>query len=69
MFDRALLEILVCPLTKTKLTYNDEKQELESPVGGIAYPIREGIPILLVEEARIINEDQVRLLAPELLLR
>lgn len=47
-----LLEILVCPITKTTLTYDAEKQELISERAGLAYPIREGIPIMLVEEAR-----------------
>ena len=50
--DPKLLEILVCPLTKGRLEYNKEKQELVSFEAGLAYPIREGIPIMLVDEAR-----------------
>lgn len=50
--DPALLEILVCPLTKAPLTYDRAAQELVSEKAGLAYPIRDGIPILLVDEAR-----------------
>ncbi len=50
--DPKLLEILVCPLTKTPLTYDKENQELISKKAGLAFPIRSGVPILLVEEAR-----------------
>ena len=50
--DRSLLDILVCPLTKSALRYDSEKQELISDKAGLAYPIRDGIPIMLVEEAR-----------------
>ena len=50
--DPKLLEILVCPLTKTSLDYDAAKQELISRAAGLAYPIREGIPIMLPEEAR-----------------
>jgi uncharacterized protein YbaR (Trm112 family) len=50
--DPKLLEILVCPLTKTPLIYDQERQELVSKAAGIAYPIRDGIPIMLPEEAR-----------------
>jgi uncharacterized protein YbaR (Trm112 family) len=45
-------EILVCPLTKTSLAYDAERQELISRAAGLAYPIRDGIPIMLPEEAR-----------------
>ena len=47
-----LLEILVCPLTKTRLRYDEAAQELVSDAAGLAYPIRDGVPIMLVEEAR-----------------
>lgn len=47
-----LLEILVCPLTKTRLRYDEAASELISDAAGLAYPIREGIPIMLPEEAR-----------------
>ena len=55
--DPKLLEILVCPLTKTPLIYNRETQELISEQAGLAYPIRNGVPIMLVDEARNINLD------------
>ena len=50
--DTKLLEILVCPLTKGPLHYDREKQELVSRDAKLAYPIRDGIPIMLVDEAR-----------------
>jgi hypothetical protein len=50
--DSKLLEILVCPLTKTRLEYDAQKQELISRAAKLAYPIRDGIPIMLPEEAR-----------------
>jgi uncharacterized protein YbaR (Trm112 family) len=53
--DPRLLEILVCPLTKGPLTYDRERGELVSQKAGLAYPIRNGIPIMLVDEARTIE--------------
>jgi uncharacterized protein YbaR (Trm112 family) len=50
--DPKLLEILVCPVTKTTLEYDRERQELISRAAKLAYPIRDGIPIMLPEEAR-----------------
>ncbi len=50
--DPSLLGILVCPVTKARLTYDEVKQELVSAAAGLAYPIRDGIPIMLPEEAR-----------------
>lgn len=50
--DPKLLEILVCPLTKAPLEYDAERQELISRQAKLAFPIREGIPIMLVDEAR-----------------
>ena len=50
--DPKLLKILVCPLTKTSLKYDKKKQELISTEAKLAYPIREGIPIMLADEAR-----------------
>ncbi len=50
--DPKLLEILVCPLTKVPLRYDAAKQELISDQAGLAYPIRDGIPTMLVDEAR-----------------
>lgn len=55
--DPKLLEILVCPLTKEPLEYDKEKQELISRKAGLAYPIRDGIPIMLPDEARSLDED------------
>ena len=55
--DPKLLEILVCPVTKTRLDYDAEKQELISSAAGLAYPIRDGIPIMLPDEARELNDD------------
>ena len=56
MVDPKLLEILVCPLTKTSLDYDAERQELISRAAGLAYPIRDGIPIMLPEEARPLTD-------------
>ncbi len=53
--DRRLLEILVCPVTKTSLTYDAARQELVSEAAKLAYPIRDGIPIMLPEEARVLE--------------
>ncbi len=54
--DPKLLEILVCPLTKGPLRYDEEAQELISDRAGLAYPIRDGIPIMLVDEARALDD-------------
>ena len=54
--DPKLLEILVCPLTKTRLDYDRDKQELISRAARVAYPIRDGIPIMLVSEARPLRD-------------
>ena len=50
--DKALLEMLVCPVTRTPLRYDAEAHELVSEATKLAYPIRDGIPIMLPEEAR-----------------
>jgi uncharacterized protein len=55
--DPRLLERLVCPVTKTRLSYDAERQELVSKAAGLAYPIRDGIPIMLAEEARDLNRE------------
>jgi uncharacterized protein len=55
--DPNLLDLLVCPLTKGPLRYDCERQELISEQAGLAYPIRDGIPIMLVDEARPLDED------------
>ena len=56
--DPKLLEILVCPLTKQPLRYDPDRQELISEQAGLAYPIRDGIPIMLVDEARPFEEHE-----------
>ena len=56
--DAKLLEILVCPLTKGPLTYDKEAKELVSKSARLAYPIRDGIPILLVDEARALTPEE-----------
>ena len=61
--DRKLLEILVCPLTKGPLTYDRARQELLSPQAGLAYPIRDGIPIMLADEARPLDDAEKARLA------
>jgi uncharacterized protein len=50
--DPALLEKLVCPITRTRLRYDAAAQELVSEAAGLAFPVRDGVPIMLVEEAR-----------------
>lgn len=54
--DPKLLELLVCPVTKTRLSYDAERQELVSRAAGLAYPIRDGIPIMLADEARTLDD-------------
>ncbi len=51
-FDRRMLEALVCPLTQAPLSYDAEAQELISKPAKLAFPIRDGIPVMLVDEAR-----------------
>ena len=58
--DPKLLEILVCPLTKGPLVYDAKSQELLSKQAGLAYPIRDGIPIMLADEARPLTDDEMR---------
>ncbi len=55
--DPKLLEVLVCPLTKTSLEYDKQAQELISRAAQLAYPIRDGIPIMLPEEARKLDDE------------
>ncbi|MDP3962078.1 MAG: Trm112 family protein [Pseudorhodobacter sp.] len=52
VFDRRMLEALVCPLTQAVLSYDAERGELVSRAAGLAFPIRDGIPVMLVSEAR-----------------
>jgi uncharacterized protein YbaR (Trm112 family) len=58
--DPKLLEILVCPVTKGPLTYDAAKQELISKSARLAYPIRDGIPIMLPDEARELSDDELK---------
>lgn len=51
-FDRRMLEALICPQTQSRLDYDVEKQELISRPAGLAFPIRSGIPVMLIDEAR-----------------
>lgn len=55
--DPKLLEILVCPVTKGRLSYNAARQELVSETARLAYPIRDGIPLMCVEAARSLDDD------------
>ena len=54
--DPKLLELLVCPLTKTSLHYDRDAQELISKAAGLAFPIRDGVPIMLPDEARVLDD-------------
>ncbi|WP_114286358.1 Trm112 family protein [Candidatus Halocynthiibacter alkanivorans] len=56
VYDRKMLEALVCPHTQGTLRYDAERQELVSPGAKLAYPIRNGIPVMLVDEARRLEE-------------
>jgi len=56
--DPKLLEILICPVTRTMLRYDSERQELISRAAGLAYPIRDGVPIMLASEAREITDEE-----------
>lgn len=57
--DTKLLELLVCPVTKGSLTYDREKQELISASAKLAYPVRDGIPVLLENEARALTDEEL----------
>jgi hypothetical protein len=57
--DPKLLELLVCPMTKTTLIYDREKQELISVAAHLAYPIRDGVPIMLADEARRLDDAEL----------
>ena len=56
MIDEKLLSILVCPVSKAPLDYDQENQELVCKASGLAYPIRNGIPVMLVDEARQLED-------------
>ena len=56
--DKKLLNVLVCPVTKSSLQYDKDKQELIAVAACLAYPIRDGIPVMLETEARELNDDE-----------
>ena len=58
MIDKKLLEILVCPVSKAPLEYDEQRNELVCRASGLAYPIRDGIPVMLESEARILSTDE-----------
>lgn len=62
--DTKLLELLVCPVTKGPLDYDRQKQELISRSARLAYPVRDGIPVLLEDEARVLSDAELQALAP-----
>lgn len=62
--DTKLLELLVCPVTKGPLTFDRDRQELLSRSARLAYPVRDGIPILLEHEARTLSDEEIERLAP-----
>jgi uncharacterized protein YbaR (Trm112 family) len=57
--DTKLLELLVCPVTKGPLEYNRERQELTSRSARLAYPVRDGLPIMLETEARTLSDEEL----------
>ena len=59
--DTKLLELLVCPVTKGPLTYNRETQELISRSARLAYPVRDGIPVMLEVQARVMTDEELGL--------
>ncbi len=59
MLDKKILEILVCPVSKEPLEYDREKQELLCKASGLAYPIRDDIPVMLESEARKMTEEEM----------
>jgi len=58
VLDKKLLQILVCPVTKAPLDYDESAQELVCKASGLAYPVRAGIPVLLEGEARVLTADE-----------
>jgi uncharacterized protein YbaR (Trm112 family) len=63
VMDTKLLELLVCPVTKGPLDFDRERQELQSRSARLAYPVRNGIPILLENEARTLSDEEIEQLA------
>ena len=62
--EQKLLDILVCPVSKAPLVYDKARQELICKESRLAYPVRDGIPILLEGEARTLSDDELQALAP-----
>ncbi|MEQ9637229.1 MAG: Trm112 family protein [Devosia marina] len=60
VLDVPTLEMLVCPLTKTRLTLSDDKSELISVAARLAFPIRKGVPLLSLEEARSVEPEEIQ---------
>ena len=60
MIDTNLLDILVCPVSKAPLIYDDKASELKCKASGLAYPVRDGIPVMLEEEARTMEDHELR---------
>ncbi|MEK6805686.1 MAG: Trm112 family protein [Pseudomonadota bacterium] len=57
--DKRLLDILVCPVSKAPLVWNPEKQELVCKASRLAYPVRDGVPVMLEDEARTLTEEEL----------
>jgi len=64
MLDKTLLDILVCPVSKAPLVYDEARQELQCRASGLAYPVRDGIPVMLEGEARTLTEEERDQLKP-----
>ncbi|WP_370978042.1 Trm112 family protein [Agaribacterium sp. ZY112] len=58
MIDKSLLSILVCPVTKAPVELDTDRAELVCVASGLAYPIRDGIPVMLESEARVLSDDE-----------
>lgn len=58
MIDKKLLSILVCPVTKAPVEYDEARQELVCKASGLAYPVRDGIPVMLESEARLLSTEE-----------
>ncbi len=58
MIDKKLLSILVCPVTKAPVEYDEARQELVCKASGLAYPVRDGIPVMLESEARLLSAEE-----------
>ena len=58
--DKRLLDILVCPVSKAPLVWNAQKQELICKASRLAYPVRDGVPVMLEDEARPLSEDELK---------